>query len=254
MNIFNAFGLGAGVKAKGSCGANLKWELSGYKDDLTLTISGYGEMSNYAHLCDIPWYYQRAYINTLVLSKEMTTIGETVFFGCSNLTVATIPDSVITIGKLAFANCRGLKAITIPNSVKTIGREAFGDCSGLTSIAIGNSVITIGTYAFDDCGSLKAVTIPDSVKSIEYGAFNNCSGLKSIIIGKSVKTIGEFALADCSGLTEVTNLSVTPQSISLNVFRGVELGSEMLLVVPVSALEKYEKSLGWKYFNTIIGQ
>lgn len=59
--------------------------------------------------------------------------------------------TVTSIGESAFYNCPDLTSITIPNSVTSIGRNAFAYCTGLTSITIPNSVITIGVQAFAYC-------------------------------------------------------------------------------------------------------
>ena len=65
---------------------------------------------------------------------NVKSIGDNAFYGCSNLSSVTIPNSVTTIGEFAFSNCSGLTSITIPNSVTSIGDHAFWFCSGLTSI------------------------------------------------------------------------------------------------------------------------
>ncbi len=71
---------------------------------------------------------------------SVTSIGGAAFYGCSELTSVTIPNSVTSIGESAFEGCSGLTSLTIPNSVTSIGDEAFRGCSGLTSVTIGNSV------------------------------------------------------------------------------------------------------------------
>ena len=62
--------------------------------------------------------------------------------------------SVTTIGDSAFYDCNNLTSVVIPNSVTTIGDYAFYDCSSLTSVVIPNSVTTIGSSAFDGCNNL----------------------------------------------------------------------------------------------------
>ena len=45
------------------------------------------------------------------LPEGLTTIGNSAFEGCSNLTSVTIPDSVTTIGSSAFRDCSRLKTV-----------------------------------------------------------------------------------------------------------------------------------------------
>ena len=120
---------------------------------------------------------------------SVTSIGSDAFWGCSDLTSVTIPNSVTSIGKEAFRGCSGLTSVTIPNSVTSIDYQTFQGCSGLTSVTIPNSVTSIGTYAFYGCSSLTSVTIPNNVTSIGGGAFYGCSGLTSVTIPNSVTGI-----------------------------------------------------------------
>ncbi len=167
---------------------------------------------------------------------SVTSIGISVFYGCSGLTSIIIPNSVTSIGNYAFYGCSGLTSIIIPNSVTSIGDAAFASCSGLTSIVIEStntvfdsrndcnaiietatntlvagcknttipsSVTSIGDDAFDGCSGLTSIIIPNSVTSIGDDAFHGCSGLTSIIIPNSVTRIGNDAFYGCSGLTSI---------------------------------------------------
>ena len=136
--------------------------------------------------------------------KPVTSIGETAFYNCTNLTSVTIPDSVTSIGDYAFEDCSGLTSVTIPDSVTSIGFDAFYGCSGLTSMMIPDSVTHIGDQAFSGCSGLTSVTIGNGVAIIGGGTFAGCSSLTSVTIGNGVKSIMECAFYGCSGLKSVT--------------------------------------------------
>ena len=68
-------GIGIASSAtSGKCGDNLTWELS---DDGVLTISGTGDMHNYAW-ADSPWYNKRN-IHTVIINDGVTSIGDYTF-------------------------------------------------------------------------------------------------------------------------------------------------------------------------------
>ena len=108
---------------------------------------------------------------------SVTTIGDSAFYDCNNLTSVVIPNSVTTIGSSAFYGCNNLTSVVIPNSVTTIGSSAFDGCNNLTSVVIPNSVTTIGDYAFSGCNNLTSVVIPNSVTTIGSSAFYGCNNL-----------------------------------------------------------------------------
>ena len=209
----------------GTCGDNLTWTLS----NGTLTISGTGAMADYSSYTDVPWYYDRSSIQSIVISDSVTSIGISAFRNCSSLTSVTIPNRVTSIGRSAFNGCSSLTSVTIGVSVTSIGDFAFFGCSSLTSVTInsdaivtssynlsdifgsqvtkyiiGDNVKGIGNYAFSYCSSLTSITIPNSVTSIGSSAFYNCSSLTSVTIPNSVTSIGYEAFRDCSSLTSIT--------------------------------------------------
>ena len=109
----------------------------------------------------------------------VTTIGHAAFFN-SAVTSVTIPDSVTSISDSAFINCPQLTNISIPNSVTYIGFSAFNSCTSLKSITLPSSLSTIQSYAFCNCGNLETIRIPVSVTSIGNCAFADCPSLMTV--------------------------------------------------------------------------
>ena len=203
-------------------GADVTATLSGS----TLTISGTGDMADYAEAEDQPWASHQSFITKVVIGDNVNNIGYQAFQNCSSLIEVTIGNSVTiidrgafracssldevvfgnsvtTIGGWAFEGCSSLTEVTVGNSITIIGDYAFAGCSSLDEVTIGNSVILIYDYAFADCGSLQEVTIGNSVTIIGEAAFRRCYGLKTVTIPNSVTEIGGLAFCDCSSLTDI---------------------------------------------------
>jgi hypothetical protein len=145
-----------------------------------------------------------AVIPSTINGWTVASIGDYAFSQVTNVTLVSIPDSVISIGNQAFLGCSGLTNLTIGNGVTNIGTAAFQQCVKLRNVAIGNGVINLGDYTFQICGSLTSVIIPNSVTSIGDFDFNYCSSLTNVTIGNSVTSIGKAAFQECTSLTSVT--------------------------------------------------
>ena len=190
--------LSGSVAANGTCGENLTWILD---DQGTLTISGSGEMDDYASQGSP--FFQNDTINKVVIEDGVTSIGSKVFEQCGYLSSITIPESVTSIGSGAFHVCARLSSITIPESVTSIGNEAFIGCVSLNSITIPEGVTSIGDHVFENCFGLSSITIPEGVTSIGDGAFNSCGSLTSITIPEGMTSIGNRAFSECESLTSI---------------------------------------------------
>ena len=111
---------------------------------------------------------------------------------------------VVSIGDYAFYNCDGLTNFVIPDTVESIGNRAFYDCDSLTVTDLPENLITIGEYAFYDCDGLTEIVIPDGIDTIGEYAFQNCRNLTSATVGESATAIGQYAFLYCNSLTEMT--------------------------------------------------
>ncbi len=186
------------VEKTNICGDNARWKYA----DGVLTISGTGAMHDFneAYYNEAPWIDFMDQINTVIIEKGITYIGERAFRGCSNLKSITISSN---IGYRAFEDCKNLTNVTILNGVKTIEEYAFTNCENLRSITIPNSVEKIGKGAFYGCG-ITQIIIPDSVTEIESEVFSGCENLTRVTIPNSVTTIGIHAFLNCENLTSVS--------------------------------------------------
>ena len=81
-------------------------------------------------------------INGLPVSR----IANEAFYGCTNLTRVTVPESVTGIGDWAFYDCSSLTSLTICNSVIRVGNWAFHHCSSLASVTIGTNAMSLGAW------------------------------------------------------------------------------------------------------------
>ena len=121
-----------------------------------------------------------------------------------------------------FLNISTLTSVSIPNSVTTIGNGAFNQFTGLTSIKIPNSVTTIGDGVFVNCTNLTTIIIPSSVNSIGNGCFYNASNLISI-----------------------TSLAITPPTLGVEVFTGI---NNCPIYVPAESVEAYKAATNWSTY------
>ena len=91
-------GEAADVVDSGTCGDNAIWTLTGTDNDLTLTISGSGDMEDNYIDNDAPWELKKNEITTLIIDEGITGISAGAFYDCINLNSVTLPDSITRIG------------------------------------------------------------------------------------------------------------------------------------------------------------
>jgi hypothetical protein len=190
-------------------------------------------------------FENKVMLTSVVLPSTITTIGNSAFNGCYNMSCSLpLPASVTSIGSGAYAACSSLTgSFTIPAGVTTINDAAFNGCSKLNgTITIPAGVVTIGRYAFSNCSGLSgSLTIPNSVTSIDNWAFSGCTGLTgALTIPNSVTSIGSNAFQNCSGFTGPLVLSESLTSINAMTFDGcTNLTGTLNIPLAVSTIGTY---------------
>ena len=236
----------------GQCGDNLYWVYN--PSTTTLTITGTGDMYDYAVANTSAWHSYKFDITSVILPDGMRHIGDYAFYYCDALPSITIPNSVMTIGKQAFQFCDALTSIIIPASVTGIGENAFYSCTNLATLtfAAGNAHVSIGKGAFRRCTKLTSISFSDGTTTIGEDAFYYCTSLTSINIPAGVTSIGDDAFWGCTDLTDVTvnwtNLSgITTHA---DAFYDLTLAN-VNLHVPAGTYATYAAVAPWSTFNIL---
>ena len=198
-----------------------------------------------------------------ILTKNgKVLIGDSsVFYGCDNVTYATVPGTqcgidfssvvnlVIAEGTeniglpSGFHDCPNLTSVTIPKSVRSIKDDAFSGCSRLTAFIVDpanpyyrsvNGLLIRSVNQLEGNGKTVLagvngeVTIPFGVEAIGAYSFKGRTGLTSVNIPSSVKSIRYWAFCGCSGLTSLT----IPSSVT-SIEDGAFLGCRGLTSVSI---------------------
>ena len=207
--------------------------------------------------------YNYAFRNTALTefsfpsSENEITLGNSLFFGCSELTEIYISESVKSNLDKALAGMPSLEKLEIaatndsykvdselPLVSNQSGDSIFYFFTALdgknAELVIPEGTYYIGDNAFKNQVDLTKVTIPSSVLEIGEGAFQNCFSLKTVVFAESssMQSIGKGAFAFCTSLESIVNL---PGNASYGTYMFQYCTSLTQISIPagVTALPNY---------------
>ncbi len=152
----------------------------------------------------VPWADFRDDVRIVGMDYGITSIGESAFWCCSNLTQIDIPDSVTELDALVFLGCSSLESIVLPEGIKEIPWHAFEGCTSLTQCEIPESVEAIEASAFQECTGLTELRLPTGLTSIGDSAFADCASVRKLVIPSGITELPDSMCSDCSSLIEVS--------------------------------------------------
>jgi hypothetical protein len=170
------------------------------------------QITNYINNATSPF----SSISVLAIGEKVSSIGNSVFNGCTKLINVNVSNGVTSIGNNAFVGCTSVTDFTLGSSVSQLGTGVFTGCSSLLNINANSSNVNYSSlngvlFSFDKltliqypAGRIGSYEIPSQVKTIGTNAFLSCTGLQSVIIPPATTSIQSSAFGSCSGLTQVT--------------------------------------------------
>lgn len=149
------------------------------------------------------------------LPNTLTSIGNFTFYGDTALTTVTGIDNVTSIGSNAFENCplTGME-LNLPN-LTSINTSAFKNSTGLSKVISLGSVTTIpggnNIGAFQGCEALTLVNLPSTLESLGNNTFRGCTSLTTVNFADDapISTTGLYTFMGCSSLRSITLPSAT---------------------------------------------
>ena len=221
----------------------------GVAGNISITANGQYDVADYAGATvNVPDFKNLVDKSITSVTADMlagvTKIGDLAFIGCTNLTSATIPGSVLEIGGMAFSQC-GLTSLTISDGVTKFGEQTFA-ATPLTSVTIPSSVTDFGSNAFSGCSYLESVTLSNGIESIGNGIFSDCTSLTSIEIPDSVTSIGDEAFFNCY-LVSVTMNATIPPTLGRHAFSNND-SSNLIIYVPSESVDAYKAASNWSTY------
>ena len=214
------------------------------------------------------------------IGKNITSIGEYAFNGCSTLPKIQIPKSVNSIANYVFKGCTRLKTVIMDNGDSDLSLSSngsnpmFADCP-LDSVYIGRNITynTSSSYGYSPfyrntslrtvvitdketeisdnefygCTNLQSFKVGDGVTKFGKYAFSGCSSLNSLSFGTKLQSIGQEAFSDCVAITSIVSKVTTPPVCGNQALDDINKW-DCVLYVPEGTISTYQAADQWKEF------
>lgn len=163
----------------------------------------------------------------IVLNSEISSIGESAFENCTNLTKVDFNNAEIEIKDKTFYNNTKLGTIKNASNLTRLGVESFSGCNSLLSVDfIGSKVDIVGKNAFANCLNLYSAIIPETVTAIHGDVFGGCTKLENLTFSRTYGIDNGFSFNDMFGdltssLKTITLTGSTITELKQNYFKDL---------------------------------
>lgn len=159
-------------------------------------------------------------LQSIVLPKGITTIGDDAFSYNTSLTSIKIPNTVTSIGKRAFQGCTNLTSIEIPDTVSSnLSGTVFNGMNKLSTIELSSTsknlkLVDGNLYSYDGkrfikyMGTSKTFTVPEGVETLVCRCITK--SMTTLNLPSTLKVIEGWSLSSMSGV----NLLNIPASVT----------------------------------------
>ena len=184
----------------------------------------------------------------VAIPPTVTSIGESAFCFCNNLTSVRIDSTITSVGASAFSNCAGLDSAFF--NPQQSGGYTFSNCINLRHLTIGNALSIIPLCFCKNCTSLQEIVIPDNITKVGSDAFLGCTSLERAVVGNGIERLGMSMFEGCTSLKEVV-LPECVREINYGAFCDCKSLREIVLPVGVNYIG-YRAYAGCDNVSTIV--
>ena len=187
----------------------IEWDKVAESVTIPVTVSNNGVTYKVSSLTtnNVKLFQNQKGLKSINIEAKVTTLANSMFYGCSGLTEVTLPDTLEIVPIGAFQGCTNLTSITLPQNVKEVGASAF-EKSGLQTIVIPSGVTKIQNSTFANCSNLQTISGLENVNSIGEKAFYQCKSLSTIEGLHQLKTIDTQAFFQCAIGTGIKKIDI----------------------------------------------
>lgn len=159
--------------------------------------------------------FKKSGISGITIPSRLKYIEDETFRNCTLLTTVNFENarSLRKILPCAFYGCSQLTSISLPETLERIESSAFKNCSSLSSVIFNDGIKVIGEYSFEGCNSLNYIEIPNGVY-VGHKAFDNIN-TTTIKLGDNAKCAYRFARGNIVSLTVGKNCEFEINSCDL---------------------------------------
>lgn len=157
----------------------------------------------------------------VVVPNKVTSLGNGVFAGCTDITVGTIEmNNISKLPDSTFKNCTSLTSYNLPDTIVEIGASAFENCTSFSErFTVPTTITIIGDSAFKGCtGFTGELVIPEIITSIGNSAFENCNNITKVTINGQLRTIGDYAFYNTATSQEVVRIDAPVTNLGTKIF------------------------------------
>ena len=237
-----------------------------YTDSTAKYVNFYGEWNGIQYTSSTDT--TKTLISAVWYDKNIDTLPNYAFYGCSNLNIFDYKSRVLFIGDYAFRSSNGILKAFDFTRVRTIGQYAFayqntgfgGTAEFITGITNGN---LIGSYAFSNTTysilKLTSMLMTNSIFSMNSQRnFDSMSHLFKVICN-GIYDITSNCFYHCSNLATIIiekplYYNSYTQIIKLNgsLNANDDFPADFVILVPYSQLSAYKTATNWStYANKI---
>ncbi len=148
-------------------------------------------------------FFPSVNVDKFIVPESVLELASGCFAGNTSLKTVVLNKNLKSIGAEAFLNCSNLSSVTFEDGRDealefTISDKAFKNCTSINEFILPSGTVSLGESCFENCSSLGSMELPEGVESIGDKAFNNCVSLQKFVIPQSLTTFGSYDGSDDS--------------------------------------------------------